>query len=150
MWGRFWLHGGGIRHPLLNHLVDTYQEPDRKFDPERPRRFEVEGQLDFCSLLDRQIGWFLALENAPGIDANLARPIAEAAAIAHQATGHGELTERVDRGQLIAGRVCLHPSSTDARSCWWTYGLRSPQVACPLRFVFKKTLLSPSAPGAPR
>ena len=62
MWGRFWLHGGGIRHPLLNHLVGTYQEPGRKFDPERLRRFEVEGrQLDFCSLFNRQIGWFLAL-----------------------------------------------------------------------------------------
>ena len=52
---------------LFDHLVGAYQQPGRKFDPERLRRFEVEGQLDSYRLLDRQIGWFLALENAPGI-----------------------------------------------------------------------------------
>jgi hypothetical protein len=45
-------------------------------DPERLGRFEVEGQLDSCGLLDRQIGWFLAFENAPG-DASLVQRIAE-------------------------------------------------------------------------
>src|SRR5271169_2601014 len=47
--------------PLFDHFVGAYQQPGRKFDPERLRRFEVEGQLDFYGLLDRQIGWFLAL-----------------------------------------------------------------------------------------
>jgi hypothetical protein len=42
-------------------------------------------------LLQRKIGWFLALENAPGIEANLVVQIADAAAIAHQAAGQGEL-----------------------------------------------------------
>jgi len=40
--------------PLFDHLVGAYQQPGRKFDPERLRRFEVEGQLDFCDLLDRK------------------------------------------------------------------------------------------------
>jgi hypothetical protein len=57
---------------LFDHLVGAYQQPGRKFDPERLRRFQVEGQLNFYGLLYRQIGWFLAFENAPGIDANLA------------------------------------------------------------------------------
>src|SRR5271170_7959809 len=73
--------------PLLDHLVGACQQRGRKFDPERLRRFEVEGQHDSCSLLDRQIGRFLALENTSGIDASLVEHIAEAAAIAHQATG---------------------------------------------------------------
>ena len=37
-------------------------------EAERLRRLDVEDQLDSCSLLDRQIGWFLVFENAPGID----------------------------------------------------------------------------------
>jgi len=60
---------------LLDHLVGAHQQPGRKFDPERLRRFAVENQLDFCGLLDRQIGRFLAFENAPGIDASLVVPI---------------------------------------------------------------------------
>jgi hypothetical protein len=56
-----------LRDFLFDHLVGAHQQPGRKFDPERLRRFEVEGQLDSCSLLDRQIGWFLAFEDAPGI-----------------------------------------------------------------------------------
>jgi hypothetical protein len=55
-------------------------------------------------LLDRQIGWFLAFENASGIDASLVGRITEAAAVAYQATGEGELTEIKDRGQRMAGR----------------------------------------------
>jgi hypothetical protein len=51
---------------LFNHLVGAHQQPGRKFDPERLGRFEVEGQLDFYGLLDRQIGWFLdATGSAP-------------------------------------------------------------------------------------
>jgi hypothetical protein len=35
----------------------------------RPSAFAVlTVQLDSCGLLDRQIGWFLVFENAPGID----------------------------------------------------------------------------------
>jgi hypothetical protein len=70
----------------------------------RLRGLEVEYHLDFCDLLHRKVGWLVAFENAPGIDANLVEPIAEAAAIAHQAAGQGELTEWVDRGQRMAGR----------------------------------------------
>jgi hypothetical protein len=70
---------------LFDHLVGAYQQPGRKFDPERPRRFQVEGQLDFYGLLYRQIGWFLAFEKAqqynnivPGVRAELiaaAKPV---------------------------------------------------------------------------
>jgi hypothetical protein len=50
-------------------------------EAERLRRLDVEDQLDSCSLLDRQIGWFLVFENAPGIDTSNIK-IADAAAIA--------------------------------------------------------------------
>jgi hypothetical protein len=49
-----------IRCPDFARVVGADQQRGRKFDPERLGRFEVEGQLDSCGLLDRQIGWFLA------------------------------------------------------------------------------------------
>jgi hypothetical protein len=42
--------------PLLNHRVGAFQQPGRKFDPEHLRRFEVEGKLDSCGLLHREVG----------------------------------------------------------------------------------------------
>src|ERR1700734_1494080 len=89
---------------LLDHLVSGGQQRLRDGEAERVGGLEVDDQLDFYGLLDRQIGWFLAFENAPGINANLAEPIAEAAAKAHHAAGEGELTEWVNRGQRMAGR----------------------------------------------
>src|SRR4029077_14900 len=71
---------------------------------ERLGGLEVDHQFELARLLDRQIGWFLAFENAPGVDANLVVRIAEAAAIAYQAAGAGVLTVREDRGQRMAGR----------------------------------------------
>src|SRR5262249_15510480 len=88
----------------LNDLVGGGQQRFRNCEAERLGGFEVDGQLDFYSLLDRQIGWFLAFENAPGIDANLVVRIVGAAAIADQAAGQDELTDYIDRGQRVAGR----------------------------------------------
>jgi hypothetical protein len=45
----------------------------------------------------------LTLENAPGIDTKLVVKIAEVAAIAHEAAGHGILTVWEHRGQPMAG-----------------------------------------------
>ena len=80
------------------------QQRFRDGEAERLGGFEVDHHLDFCSLLNRQIGWFLALENAPGIEANLVVRIVEVAAIAHQAPGLGEFTVREQCGQRMAGR----------------------------------------------
>jgi hypothetical protein len=55
-------------------------------------------------LLERQINRFLAFENAPGINASLVVPMGEAAAIAHQTAGQGELAVWEDRGQRMPGR----------------------------------------------
>ena len=83
---------------FTDHLVGGGQKRFWDGKAEGFGGFEVESQLDFYGLLDRQIGWFLALENAPGIDASLVHPIAAAASIAHQAASQGELTVLVDRG----------------------------------------------------
>src|SRR6516162_488417 len=94
----------GTLGSLLDDLLGAYQQRERKFDPERLCRFEVDGQLNSCDLLHREVRRLVAPENAPGVDANLAVKIADAATIAHQAAGLDELTVRVDRRQRVADR----------------------------------------------
>src|SRR5215471_4625706 len=94
----------GILGSLFDDILGAFQQRERKFDPERFCRFEVDGQLNSCDLLHREVGRLVALENAPGVDANLAVKIADAATIAHQAAGQDELTVWVDCRQRVAGR----------------------------------------------
>jgi hypothetical protein len=54
----------------LDHLVGAARHGQRDGDPERLGRLEVDVQLDFRCLLDRQIGRLRALENPAGIDAS--------------------------------------------------------------------------------
>jgi hypothetical protein len=51
---RCWIVGGG-------------QQRLRDCEAKRLGGLELDGQLDFYGLLDRQVGWFLAFKNAPGI-----------------------------------------------------------------------------------
>ena len=68
---------------FTDHLVGGGQKRFWDGKAERLGGLEVDDEINFRSLLDRQIGWFLAFENAPGIDGSLLPQIAEAAAIAH-------------------------------------------------------------------
>src|SRR5215475_14561177 len=88
----------------LDHLIRGGQQRFRDGEAEGLGGLEVDDEFQLGRLLDRQIGWFLAFENASGIDASLVGRITEAAAVAYQATGEGELTEIKDRGQRMAGR----------------------------------------------
>src|SRR5215471_15359469 len=45
---------------------------ERHGDAERLRGLEIDDQLEFCDLLDRQVGRLLAFENPPGVDAKQA------------------------------------------------------------------------------
>jgi hypothetical protein len=47
----------------------------------------VDDQLDLRGLLDWQIGWLFALENAAGVDAGLTERLRKTASVAQQATG---------------------------------------------------------------
>jgi hypothetical protein len=53
---------------------------------------KVDGQLDFGCPLDRQVRWFLTLKNAARVNTCLPVRVPDIPAVAHQSTGHGELS----------------------------------------------------------
>jgi len=59
------------------HLVGAAEERDRHIDAKCFGGFEIQNQFDPKRLLDRQIGWLLALENATGIDADQMKRVRE-------------------------------------------------------------------------
>jgi hypothetical protein len=62
-----------VNHPdkLLNHLVGDREHVLRHLDAERPRRLQVDGEIELGCLQHRQVGGLGALEDFAGIDADL-------------------------------------------------------------------------------
>src|SRR5262245_44845913 len=58
--------------PLFDDFVGSREQCSRHFEAERFGGLDVNHQLEFCRLLDRQICGLLTLENPAGIDADLA------------------------------------------------------------------------------
>ena len=54
---------------LLNHFVGYCEQAGRNGEVERPRRLQVDDELEFGRLLDRQV--LIALENATDMSAHL-------------------------------------------------------------------------------
>src|SRR5262249_41662845 len=67
----------------------------------------------FGRLQDRQVGRLLALENAAGVNASLAKGVRKASAVAHQAAGRGEFAPRVN---------CRNPMSVSQRHKFFAPG----------------------------
>src|SRR5262245_47539988 len=86
---------------LLDHLVGAAKQRRRHGEAERLGGLEIDGQLYLSDLLDRQVGRLLALENPPGVDADLTERISKTASIAHQAADCGELAKLIDRGHRM-------------------------------------------------
>ena len=66
----------------FNHLVGTHEQGRRHGQAEILGRLEVDKQLDFRGLLNRQVDGLLALENPASLDAALMVAVDNAASIA--------------------------------------------------------------------
>src|SRR5262245_43412079 len=88
----------------FDHLVGTGEQRVRHFEAKRLRGFEIDHQLEFGWLLDRQVGRLGVLENFSGVLASLAICIANIGSVAHQTTGGDELTREVNRRDGVARR----------------------------------------------
>jgi ABC transporter substrate binding protein len=78
-----------VRPDLLDHLIGAAEQRERHGEAERPGGLQINDQLGFRRLLDRQVGRPLAFENPADAHANLAIRIRNAATVAHQATAGG-------------------------------------------------------------
>ena len=58
---------------------------------------EIDHEVKFRGLLDRQVGWLLAFENAASVVAGQRVRIGDARSVTHQAAGRGELAQRIGR-----------------------------------------------------
>ena len=91
---------------LFDHLVGTVLDRLRYGDAQCFRGLEVDDQLDFHWLLNRQIGGPLSFENAARVDPDLTDRFGEATAVAHKAASGGELTKLGDSRYRVTSRQC--------------------------------------------
>src|ERR1039458_8443226 len=91
---------------LLNHLIGAAEQRRRDGETERLRSFEVDYQLDFGGLLDWQVRWLLALENATRVAASQAVGVCNTASVASQPASHHELVILVDSRYRVECRQC--------------------------------------------
>jgi hypothetical protein len=82
---------------LFNHLAGTGEQRGGYFKAERLGCLEIDHQLEFGRLLDRQIGGLGALEDFSRVMADQAKGRSEAGSIADQPAGSGKFTPRIDR-----------------------------------------------------
>src|SRR5262245_27319379 len=102
---------------LFDHLVGEQQDRLRNRETERLRGLQVENQLEPCRQYHRQIPRFLPLQYPAGVNTDLAIHIRKIGPVAHQSTGHRELSVLIDcrYGMLCCERCELISSSDEER-----------------------------------
>ena len=102
---------------LLDQFVSAHPQGHGEFKAERRGGLQVDDQLDFSNLLDRQVGGLLALEDTAGVDASRMERIRNAASVAYQAASRDELAKMVDRGYCIADSKCCELLKPATEEC---------------------------------
>src|ERR1019366_1434127 len=91
---------------LFDHLIGAAEQRWRDGETERLRCFEVDYQLDLGGLLDWQVRWLLALENATRVAASQAVGVYNTASVASQPASRHVLVILVDRWYRVECRQC--------------------------------------------
>src|SRR6516162_7600159 len=85
----------------LDHLVGARDERRRYVKAERLCRLEINDEVELGWPDHRQLGWFFALEDTAGVDAELARYFRNIRPVAHQPACIGILAIGVDHGHGV-------------------------------------------------
>src|SRR5215471_16954888 len=88
----------------FDHLVDGHEQFVRHGEAEHPGGRGVDDELELARLHDRQIRRLRALEDAPGVHADVAIRIHQARSVAHQPADVGIGTRRIGRGETMMRR----------------------------------------------
>src|SRR5437870_5551081 len=88
----------------FNHLVGAREQRWRHVEAERPRRLEVDDQLQLARLYNRQVRRLSTFEDAAHIGADLTIRIQRVGPVAHQPTGFGNGTRTRCHGNQMARR----------------------------------------------
>jgi hypothetical protein len=86
---------------LFDHLVGAGNDLRWHREAKCLGSLEIDDQLDFGGLLDRQFGWFLALENPTRIEADDAKRCSKIGAITHQPASRRKLATIIDRRHFL-------------------------------------------------
>src|SRR5215831_5675619 len=107
----------GPSTPSFDHLVGAAGQGQRDSDAERAGGFEVDDQLDFCGLHDREVSRLLAFENAPGVETGQTVRLRNAASVAHKTARGGELAQKINCWYAVAEGECaeLRGMATEPR-----------------------------------
>jgi hypothetical protein len=90
----------------FDHLVGAGEQRRRHGQTEHPRGLEIDHQLEFGRLDDRQVSWLGTLDYLPSINASLANSSCETRSIADQAAGRGELAKLISCRNKVACCQC--------------------------------------------
>ena len=89
---------------LFDHLVGRHLQSLWHGETEPLGGFEVDDQLEFGRQLNRQVGDFVTLEDAAGINARLPIGFGDARTVTHQPAGLGKIAEVISRRQPVSRR----------------------------------------------
>src|SRR5258708_13935465 len=90
--------------PLFDHLVGGGKQRRRYAEAKHLCRLSVDDQFKLRRLHNRKILRLRALEDAAGIDANLAECVGKARSIADQPAGFGKVTQWICCGEPVERR----------------------------------------------
>src|SRR6516164_1640508 len=94
------------RRTSFDDLVGAQEDRWRDRQAERLSSLEIDHQLEFCRLLDRQIGRLGAVENFSDVNADLAMDRRKAGAIADQTASLGVYAPRINRRNRLTHGQC--------------------------------------------
>src|SRR5262245_38740281 len=89
---------------LFDHLVGAGEQRRRRLDAERLSGVEVDDQLDFRGLLDRQIAGLLAAQNAIDIGGGATNGVYRVGPVGDQAAVSGKVRQPIYRRYVVSGR----------------------------------------------